>query len=334
MALNIEERPLSQAASELDLAARQPSHSGLTETAMDGDFRRFGIRLGLELSVYDLRLQNRFRRTANMAPGLTIVLLQHATGSSILKALDGDPRAVRLDYDPRSALMIFSRTPLSGCYDVPADTRFRGIEIRASEAFLRRLDATALFEQALGGHPLTVAATGSFWVGRFPATEMIDALAAGLVASGLDRCCEDLAIEARCLDLLTAAISMVREPLLCHRTKILRDSRKLNEAKNTLLRQLDRSWTIHDLATCVGLSDKRLKDGFRQQFGLPVYSFLQKSRMEEARTLLARDGATVTETALAVGYANPSRFSQLFLREYGMTPSDFVRRKVGAHSDS
>ena len=43
--------------------------------------------------------------------------------------------------------------------------------------------------------------------------------------------------------------------------------------------------------------------------------------------LLARDGATVTETALAVGYANPSRFSQLFLREYGMTPSDFVRGK-------
>ena len=40
MALNIEERPLSQAASELDLATRQPSHSGLTETAIDGEFRR------------------------------------------------------------------------------------------------------------------------------------------------------------------------------------------------------------------------------------------------------------------------------------------------------
>lgn len=138
-------------------------------------------------------------------------------------------------------------------------------------------------------------------------------------------------MEARCLDLLTATISVMRELLFCEKTKLLRDSNALLKAKAILLRNLEKTWTIQDLARQVGLSEKRLKDGFRQQLGLPVYSYLQKSRMEEARAILARQGSTVTEVALAVGYANPSRFSYLFLREFGVTPSVFkLQGPVGA----
>ncbi len=44
--------------------------------------------------------------------------------------------------------------------------------------------------------------------------------------------------------------------------------------------------------------------------------------MEEGGTML-RKGWSVTETSLAVGYANPSHFAKLFRRHYGIAPRDF-----------
>jgi AraC-like DNA-binding protein len=78
------------------------------------------------------------------------------------------------------------------------------------------------------------------------------------------------------------------------------------------------------------LNEKRLKEGFREKFGLPIYTFLQKSRLYAAREFLVSLDRKVIDIAMAVGYSNPSRFSELFSREFGMTPSVFrsnIQRK-------
>lgn len=323
MTLNFEERLLRQAQLETLLPVRRASQAELADVEIDGDFRRLGIRDGLEVSIYDLVLHAPFRRKVASDAGLTMVFLTNAAGASLIRPCRGSAGDIRLDYDSRTAIMIYSNQELRGEYDVPAKTRFSGVEIRASDEFLRRLDVIETFKNARNNHPLTLAANDAIWIGRFPITSTIEALLSQLMTSGLGENRDDLSMEARSLDLLTASISVMREPLFCQKTKFLRDTNSLLKAKTILLHNLDRAWTIHDLARQVGLSEKRLKEGFRQQFGLPVYSFLQKSRMEEARAILARKDSTVTEVALAVGYANPSRFSQLFLREYGMTPSVF-----------
>jgi len=46
--------------------------------------------------------------------------------------------------------------------------------------------------------------------------------------------------------------------------------------------------------------------------------------MKRAKELL-RFGDSVTDTALAVGYANPAKFSAAFRRWVGMTPSAWKR---------
>ena len=50
--------------------------------------------------------------------------------------------------------------------------------------------------------------------------------------------------------------------------------------------------------------------------------------MEVAAALLA-SGARVAEAAVRVGYANPSKFSSAFKREYGTAPSEWRRRRFG-----
>ncbi|WP_137134194.1 helix-turn-helix transcriptional regulator [Rhizobium sp. FKY42] len=323
MTLNFEERLLKQAQMETLLPVRRASQAELADVEIDGDFRRLGIRDGLEVSIYDLILHTPFRRKVVSDAGLTMVFLTKAAGASLVRPCEGGVDDIRLDYDPRTAIMIYSSQALRGQYDVPANTRFSGVEIRATDDFLQRLDVSQTFMNAKNNHPLTLAANDAIWIGRFPITSTIEAILSQLMTSGIGQNRDDLSMEARSLDLLTASISVMREPLFCQKTKFLRDTNALLKAKTILLHNLDKAWTIHDLARQVGLSEKRLKEGFRQQFGLPVYSFLQKSRMEEARAILARQDSTVTEVALAVGYANPSRFSQLFLRQYGITPSMF-----------
>jgi len=50
-------------------------------------------------------------------------------------------------------------------------------------------------------------------------------------------------------------------------------------------------------------------------------------RMDEAKRLLRETKKSVVETALDVGYANPSHFAQLFRKETGLSPSDYRKQR-------
>ena len=43
--------------------------------------------------------------------------------------------------------------------------------------------------------------------------------------------------------------------------------------------------------------------------------------------MLLAKGKSVAETSLEVGYENPSKFSEVFKKERGMTPSEFRQVK-------
>ena len=79
--------------------------------------------------------------------------------------------------------------------------------------------------------------------------------------------------------------------------------------------------TLSELARKVGMSETRLKAGFRALFGQSVFSCLREIRMNEARRLLAKRHLSVTEIAQRVGYANPSKIAAAYRRQYGMSPS-------------
>jgi AraC-like DNA-binding protein len=84
---------------------------------------------------------------------------------------------------------------------------------------------------------------------------------------------------------------------------------------------MDAPPSLPELARHVGLNEFKLKTGFRTLFGTSVFAYLRAQRMELARRLLVQRGQSVTEVALRVGYANPSKFALAFRKHFGFPPS-------------
>lgn len=84
---------------------------------------------------------------------------------------------------------------------------------------------------------------------------------------------------------------------------------------------------LSEMAELAGLSSFHFARAFKRSFGVPPHRYHTHRRIERAKTLLAVPTATVTEVALAVGFAETSSFSTAFRKATGLAPSDF-RREV------
>lgn len=99
---------------------------------------------------------------------------------------------------------------------------------------------------------------------------------------------------------------------------------KIRKAKEIIIERLVDPPTLKELAEEVDLSINKLKDGFKQIYGEPVFSFQFDYKMELARQLLASGSLNVNEVGLRVGYSTASHFIAAFKKKYGVTPKKFV----------
>lgn len=97
---------------------------------------------------------------------------------------------------------------------------------------------------------------------------------------------------------------------------------KIKHAKKIIIERMAEPPTLQDLSIEVGLSLKKLKDGFKQIYGEPVYTFLFDHKMELACKLLS-SGNNVNEVGLKLGYSTASHFISAFKKKYGTTPKKY-----------
>lgn len=81
---------------------------------------------------------------------------------------------------------------------------------------------------------------------------------------------------------------------------------------------------VTTLARRAGLRRESFSRAFRRTAGLPPKAWLHCLRLEKARTLL-RQGKSITEAALAAGYADQSHFHRMFVKFYSVTPGCYQR---------
>ena len=78
--------------------------------------------------------------------------------------------------------------------------------------------------------------------------------------------------------------------------------------------------TREALAQAVGFSDRYLTQCFRAETGLTPVAYLSRYRIKQARGLLESGEGSITEIALATGFADPSYFARVFREVVGVTP--------------
>jgi len=80
--------------------------------------------------------------------------------------------------------------------------------------------------------------------------------------------------------------------------------------------------SLEALAVNLGLSQTRLKTGFKSAFGTTVMQYCLQKRVDAAKLLLAEPHLSISQIADTVGYEDPSAFSRAFRRVAGQSPQE------------
>ena len=88
---------------------------------------------------------------------------------------------------------------------------------------------------------------------------------------------------------------------------------------------LGREIRLTEMADVTGLSPHYFLQVFRNTFGTTPHRYLLQQRIEEAKRLLCRDGASIGAIGLELGFSDQSHFTRTFRRLTGTTPRRFKK---------
>lgn len=78
---------------------------------------------------------------------------------------------------------------------------------------------------------------------------------------------------------------------------------------------------LESLAKTAGISPRQLNRLFSEKLGRPTMRYYREVRLEKAQSLLRNSPLSLTEIALATGFANSSHFSRAYAAQFGQPPS-------------
>ncbi len=68
----------------------------------------------------------------------------------------------------------------------------------------------------------------------------------------------------------------------------------------------------------------KLSQAFKQVYGISMYNYYQKQRMQKAHELLSAQNLSVKEAAKKLGYTNMSNFILAFKKQFNTEPKNLV----------
>lgn len=99
---------------------------------------------------------------------------------------------------------------------------------------------------------------------------------------------------------------------------------KIKKAKEIIIERMANPPSLNELAAEIGLSLKKLKEGFKHIYGETVYNFLIDYKLDYARKLLESKKYNVSEVSDTVGYSTSSHFIAAFKKKFGTTPKRYL----------
>ena len=99
----------------------------------------------------------------------------------------------------------------------------------------------------------------------------------------------------------------------------------LRRCKDLMEANIESDIRLGDLARTAGVSSSHFIRSFRESTGLTPYQFLLHQRVKRAQFLMRDPRVSLTEVALASGFADQHHLARVFRRITGTTPSSYRR---------
>ena len=82
-----------------------------------------------------------------------------------------------------------------------------------------------------------------------------------------------------------------------------------------------------DIAAYIGMSERHLTRCFHREVGITPITYLNRYRVQQAKTLLDNGNKGITEIALEVGFSSHSYFSRVFREQVGVSPRAYLQSR-------
>ena len=103
------------------------------------------------------------------------------------------------------------------------------------------------------------------------------------------------------------------------------DIKRLYEARDLILKDISRHYTIEEIAVHCMISPTKLKKGFKAVFGTGPFELLENHRLEKAKEMMSDRDIPLKIIAAKTGFKYPNNFTRAFKKQYGTTPSAWRR---------
>ncbi len=82
-----------------------------------------------------------------------------------------------------------------------------------------------------------------------------------------------------------------------------------------------------DVARAVVAETRTLRNYFRKHLDRSIAAEIRRVRIERAKRELAQTERTISDISHGVGFGPPMRMYEVFVREVGVTPSEYRRQR-------
>ena len=90
--------------------------------------------------------------------------------------------------------------------------------------------------------------------------------------------------------------------------------------------------TIPMVSKYLGMSPTKAKALFKQFYGITIYAYFSKKRMEEAMKMIEKGELSIAEIGHSLGYRNLGHFAESFKKHYGILPKKLSKVKKHYYS--
>ena len=115
--------------------------------------------------------------------------------------------------------------------------------------------------------------------------------------------------------------------LMYLKNKVKKEETLTDKVVRYLKQNHTRDINSEEISKVLGCSRSKWSREFNRTAGMNLREYINKLRIEDAKTLLLNSRLSVTEIAYSVGFSDSNYFTNIFKKQTGKTPIAFRKQK-------